>query len=226
VGVPMAPILIIAPHALDEVLGCGGTVASAADTGVPVHVLVLFGDGTGHDAKRRIAAAAAARILGIRDVQFAGFPENRGDTIPLSDVVMAVEKALAAIKPGTVYVAHGGNLHIDHQTAFRATVTAVRPVPGQPVASLYGYEVPSSTDWAPRGVGEPFLPVRYVDVSNALERKKKALDAYAFELRQVPHARSLDAVLNVATVRGATVGLAAAEAFTVLREIVTDGTRP
>jgi LmbE family N-acetylglucosaminyl deacetylase len=220
VAVPTAPVLIIAPHALDEVLGCGGTVALAADAGVPVHVLVLFGDGTGHDAKRRIAAAAAARILGIGDVQFAGFPENRSDTIPLSDVVTAVEKALAAIKPGTVYVVHGGNLHVDHQTAFKATVTAVRPVPGQPVTSLYGYEVPSSTDWAPSGVGEPFLPVRYVDISRALERKRKALEAYGFELRPVPHARSLDAVLNVAAGRGATVGLAAAEAFTVLREIV------
>lgn len=215
-----APILIVAPHALDEVLGCGGTMALAADAGVPVHVLVLFGDGTGHDAKRREAARAAARILGAADVAFAGLPENRGDTVPLTEVVTPVEKTLGALKPSALYVAHGGNLHVDHQTTFRAAVTAARPMPGQSVRALYGYEVPSSTDWAPAGAGEPFLPARYVDIEKALERKKKALEAYAFELRPMPHARSLEAVLNVARGRGATVGVAAAEAFTVLREIV------
>lgn len=215
-----APILIVAPHALDEVLGCGGTMAVAADAGVPVHVLVLFGDGTGHDAKRRGAAKEAARILGAADVAFAGLPENRGDTVPLTEVVTPVEATLASLKPSTLYVAHGGNLHVDHQTAFRAAVTAARPMPGQPVRALYGYEVLSSTDWAPPGLGEPFLPARYVDIERALDRKRKALEAYAFELRPAPHARALEAVLNAARARGATVGVAAAEAFTVLREIV------
>lgn len=215
----LPPILVIAPHALDEVLGCGGTIARAADGGRTVHVLVMFGDGTGHDAKRREAAAAAARILGIAKVEFAGLPENRGDTVPLTQAVGAVEKSVAALGPDTVYVAHGGNLHIDHQTAFRATATALRPAPGQPVRRLYGYEVPSSTDWAPPSFGEPFLPVRFVDIGASLERKRKALEAYGFELRPPPHARALEAVINLAHARGATVGLAAAEAFTVLREI-------
>jgi LmbE family N-acetylglucosaminyl deacetylase len=222
---PTTPILILAPHALDEVLGCGGTMALAADAGTSVHVLVVFGDGTGHDAKRRMAAAEAAKILSVANLQFAGFPENRGDTIPLTDVVTAVERAVTALKPSTVYVAHGGNLHVDHQTTFRAAATALRPAPGQPVIGFYGYEVPSSTDWAPPGMGEPFLPVRYVDIGEGLRRKRLALEAYGFELRPKPHARSLEAILNLASTRGATVGVAAAEAFTVLREIVVNGVR-
>lgn len=211
---------------MDEVLGCGGTIALASDMGWPVHVLVMFGDGMGHDAKRRAAAAEAAKILGITDIRFAGLPENRGDTIPLTEAVTAVERAVAAIRPRDVYVAHGGNLHIDHQVTFRAVATALRPVPGQPVAGFYGYEVPSSTDWALPGSGAAFLPVRYVDIGSALARKRRALEAYDFELRPVPHARSLEAVLNLARARGATVGLPAAEGFTVLREIIADGHTP
>lgn len=216
-----ASVLVVAPHALDEVLGCAGTIARLGDCGIPVHVLVLFGDGTGHDAKRRAAAAEAGRILGIAGLSFAGLPENRGDTIPLTQVVGAVETVVAGLRPHAVYAAHGGNLHIDHQTAFRATATALRPLPGQPVAAFYGYEVPSSTDWEPIGAGQPFQPVRYVGIENTLERKRRALEAYGFELRPEPHARSLPAVLNLARMRGATVGLPAAEAFTVLREIVS-----
>jgi LmbE family N-acetylglucosaminyl deacetylase len=213
------PVLVIAPHALDEVLGCAGTMALAADSGRAVHVLVMFGNGEGHDAKRRAAARDAAAALGTTDVAFAGLPENRGDTIPLSDAVGAVERAVAALRPNTVYVAHGGNLHIDHQTAFRATATALRPAPGQAVRYFYGYEVPSSTDWAPPGVGVPFLPTHFVEITAVLARKRKALEIYAFELRPPPHARALEAVLNLARARGASVGLEAAEAFTVLREI-------
>jgi LmbE family N-acetylglucosaminyl deacetylase len=51
--VDSAPVLVIAPHGLDEVLGCGGTIARHAAAGRKVHVLILCGDGTGHDGKRR-----------------------------------------------------------------------------------------------------------------------------------------------------------------------------
>ena len=48
-----ASVLVIAPHALDEVLGCGGTIALEASAGRKIDILVLFGDGTGLDGQRR-----------------------------------------------------------------------------------------------------------------------------------------------------------------------------
>jgi N-acetylglucosamine malate deacetylase 1 len=62
-------VLIIAPHALDEVLGCGGVAALAAAAGHRVDVLVVFGDGQGHDSKRRESAQADADILGYVTTQ-------------------------------------------------------------------------------------------------------------------------------------------------------------
>ncbi|HYB56297.1 MAG TPA: PIG-L family deacetylase, partial [Alphaproteobacteria bacterium] len=98
------PVLVIAPHALDEVLGCGGTVARHARGGAKVDVLVLMGDGSGRDAARRTAAGRAAELLGARPPRFAGFPENRSDAIPLLELVGAVERALRELSPETVYV--------------------------------------------------------------------------------------------------------------------------
>jgi len=217
--VALAPVLVIAPHGLDEVLGCGGTMALNAAAGHTVHVLILCGDGTGHDGKRREAAAQAAQILGAEPPQFAGFPENRSDTIALGAFVGVIEKAASEVKPGSVYVSHGGNLNIDHQTAFRATATALRPMPGGTVCDFCAYEIPSSTDWAPPGMGAPFLPTRYVDIASVLEKKMRALEVYAFELRPEPHARSIPAVERLARQRGASVGVEAAEAFALLRQI-------
>lgn len=217
---PAPPVLVVAPHALDEVLGCGGAMALESTAGRKVHVLVLCGDGSGIDGKRRIAAAAAATLLGAEPPRFAGFPENRSDTIALGNIVEAVERLAGEIRPSTVYVSHGGNLNIDHQNAFRATATALRPTPGSPVEELYSYEIPSSTDWAPAGFGEPFRPTRFVDISTVLARKLEALALYAFDMRPEPHARSIKAIENLSYARGASVGLKAAEAFTALRTIV------
>ena len=52
-----------------------------------------------------------------------------------------------------------------------------------------------------------------------LDRKLKALELYAFDMRSEPHARSIRSLENLARARGATVGVAAAEAFSVLRTI-------
>lgn len=213
------PILVIAPHGLDEVLGCGGTIARQTASGRKVHVLILCGDGSGHDGKRRGAAAQVAQMLGAEPPRFAGFPENRSDTIALGDFVGVIERTVGEVQPGSVYVSHGGNLNLDHQTAFRAAATALRPMPGGSVSDLCTYEIPSSTDWAPPGMGAPFLPTRFVDITPTLDKKMRALDAYSFDMRPEPHARSISAVEQLARCRGASVGLEAAEAFVVLRQI-------
>ena len=213
------PVLVVAPHGLDEVLGCGGTMARHTAVGRKVHVLVLCGDGTGHDGKRRVAAAEAAKLLGAEAPRFAGFPENRSDTIGLGEFVAVIERTVTELRPGTVYVSHGGNLNIDHQTAFRAAAIALRPMPGGSVVDFCAYEIPSSTDWATPGIGEAFRPTRFVDISAQIALKMQALSLYAFDMRPEPHARSMAAVENLARCRGASVGLAAAEAFAVLRQI-------
>lgn len=214
-----SPVLVVAPHALDEVLGCAGMMALEVRSGREVFTLVLSGDGRGLDAKRREAAGQVATLLGTQPPRFAGFPENRSDTLPLGDFVGVIEKTVNELKPSTVYVSHGGNLNIDHQTAYRAACTALRPVPGSPVAEFFSYEIASSTDWAPLGFGENFQPTRFVDITRVLDQKLKALELYAFDMRPEPHARSIAALKNLAHARGATIGVEAAEAFGTLRVV-------
>lgn len=212
-------ILVVAPHGLDEVLGCGGSIARHAKAGERVEILIVMGEGTGRDAARRVAAGRAAELLGARAPRFAGFPENRGDTIPLLELVAAVEGSARELSPETVYVSHAGNLNVDHRRVFEATVTALRPQPGFSARAIYAYEILSSTNWAPRGIGPAFRPQRFVDVSAVFELKLRALALYGDELRPAPHARSLEAVKGHAVYRGSTVGVAYAEAFEVVREI-------
>ena len=212
-------ILVIAPHCLDEILGCAGTVAKHTAAGDAVKTAILFGDGQHQDATRRQNAIAASKILGAHDPIFLGFAENRSDTIALLDVVSRLEKLLNEIKPEVVYINHGGNLNIDHQTTYKAGVTALRPAPGCPTKAIYSYETLSSTDWAPPNPGNSFQPTYYIDISQSLEQKELALKQYIGDVRPSPHSRSLESLFAQATVRGHSVGLKAAEAFMVLRQI-------
>lgn len=70
------------------------------------------------------------------------------------------------------------------------------------------------------GSAAPFVPNYYVNIENTLELKLKALEAYEYEMREWPHARSIKALDYLAKWRGANVGFEAAEAFILGRKIV------
>ena len=219
-------ILVAVAHPDDEVLGAGGTIARLARSGSTVHVLYLT-DGTSargsdHAAARRreTAARRAAEILGAEPPQFLRFPDNRLDSVPLLEVIHAVESVVREVAPSTIYTHHAGDLNVDHSICLRAVLTACRALPGSLVKRIYAIEIPSSTEWAPPGANSAFVPSRFIDITESLPTKLAALEAYAEEMRPFPHPRSAAAVEALARFRGASAGLEAAEAFVVLREII------
>ena len=222
-------VLVCAAHPDDEVLGCGGVMARHADNGDTVHVL-LVADGVGSRGKdersavaeieeRRSAAVRAAVVLGASPPRFLDFPDQRLDTVPLLEITQAIEAVTREITPEIVYTHHAGDLNADHRMVALATLTACRPLPGSCVRAIYGCETQSSTGWAAGAAGPEFLPVRFVAIAGTLARKLDALHAYEYEMCAFPHARSYAAIEALARFRGVSVGVEAAEAFTVLREI-------
>ena len=225
-------VVVIAAHADDEVLGCGGTIARAAREGRPVHVLLLAdgesarGPGSGQApdpgkvAARHTAASAAGRILGCASVESLALPDNRLDGMELLDVVKHIEGFIERHQPVTVLTHHAGDVNVDHRIVHDAVLAACRPQPGHPVKELLFFEVPSSTEWRTPGSSQPFHPNWFVDISSTLAVKLDALNVYEAELRPFPHPRSLKAVTALAQWRGATAGVDAAEAFVLGRKIL------
>ena len=226
----MRSILVVAAHPDDEILGCGGVLASHAAKGDTVHVLIVAEGATSRDSRRdpdgreselddlKAAASRAASTIGAKAPHMLGLPDNRLDTLPLLDIIKPVEAVVEAVAPEIVYTHHAGDLNVDHRIVHQAVVTACRPLPGSPVRAIYAFETVSSTDW--QTSGGTFRPQRWVDVEPYLRCKRRALEAYATEMRPFPHARSFEAVEALARVRGASVGLEAAECFMVVRELV------
>ncbi|MBB5392534.1 MULTISPECIES: PIG-L deacetylase family protein [unclassified Herbaspirillum] len=216
-------VLVVAAHADDEALGCGGTIAKHAAEGDQVHVIFVADGVTSRNGtepadllQRQHATENARCILGISSVTFLNLPDNRLDGLPLLDVVQPLEALIGKLAPDIVYTHHYGDLNVDHRIVHQAAMTACRPMPGSTIREIFAFEVMSSTEWASPGLA-PFLPNFFVDISAQLESKMQALEAYMLEMRTSPHSRSLEHMRCLAEHRGFCVGSAAAEAFMVMR---------
>lgn len=221
-------VLVVAAHPDDEALGCGGTIARHAADGEDVFVAFLAdgvtsrAPGADHSegvSRRQGAARSAARILGVRDVRFGDLPDNRLDTLPLLTLAQAVEAVIDDVGPTTIYTHFAHDLNVDHRLVHEAVMTAVRPQPGSRVATVLTFETASSTEWRTPQSATAFAPDWFIDITDTLDVKLLALDAYEEEMRPWPHARSREAVEHLARWRGATIGRQAAEAFVLARHV-------
>jgi len=218
-------VLVVAAHADDEALGCGGAIARHVAEGDIVHA-VFMTDGVSsrqgsntHELERRLAATEQARqVLGIATTVFLGLQDNRLDGLPLLDVIQPLEEVVRQLNPQIIYTHHYGDLNIDHRIAHQAVMTACRPTPECSVKEIYAFEVMSSTEWSSANL-LPFLPTMFIDISAYLHMKVKALEAYALEMRPAPHSRSVENLIALAHHRGYSVGVDAAEAFMVIRTL-------
>ena len=221
----MSCILIVAPHPDDEVLGCGGAIARHAAMGDDVYVVIVSRGAADIFAPEFIEqgrgeAAKAAKLLGTKEIIFLDFPAPRLDTGPTSTLADAIRKVVVQLQAETVYLPHQGDIHGDHKAVYWATLVATRPNGKFYPRRMLCYETPSETEWAAPIAGDAFVPTVFVDISKYLDVKLAAMNCYQSQLAPSPGARSLATVEALSRVRGSTIGVAAAEAFGLVREVL------
>lgn len=224
-------VLAVVAHPDDEVLGCGGTLIRHTQQKDAVDVLILGDVCSSRESTEDIPerkrkrmnnqVERAAKLMGIRKTWRMNLVDNRFDRDELLDIVKLVERVAATVKPDIVYTHWAGDLNIDHRLTAEAVMTAFRPEPGRKHVSLYSFFIPSSTEWGNGRSAQAFTPNYFVDISDKLQLKAKALRAYRSELRDYPHTRSLRGIREWAAVWGISVGVRAAEPFILLRQVVT-----
>jgi LmbE family N-acetylglucosaminyl deacetylase len=128
-------LVVVAPHPDDETLGLGGTIAAAAERGIPVRVVsVSDGDAAHPEATamqrrqlartRRDEVRCAAAVLGIGAPTRLGLPD--GDVAAhQARLTDALTEVLAAEPPGAWCAATWrGDGHPDHEAVGRAAAEA------------------------------------------------------------------------------------------------------
>lgn len=224
----MRKILVVAPHADDEVLGCGATMAKAWSNRDEVYVLICTNASVGAPElfsadiinQIRSEALEAHSVLGVRETAFLEFPAPALDQYPrykMSNEISAVIKKIGA---DTVYIPHRGDCHKDHAIIHECALVACRPLAKSTVKHVYAYETLSETEWGEPIAADFFVPVKYnTFTTGEFAAKLKAMSCFKSQLYPFPASRSLEAIEALAKYRGCTVASERAEAFEVIRDI-------
>jgi LmbE family N-acetylglucosaminyl deacetylase len=237
---PTGRIVVLAPHMDDEVFGCGGTMALAADAGARVTFVYVTDGSKGYPGARLAgppdaeAAAAeaelvsrrkdeahhAAAVLGVGDLVFLDRPD--GVLAVTADAVAALADTLARRAPSAVFLPFLTDLHHDHWITNCLFVEASRRARLSPSVACWGYEV-----WT------PLVANAVIDITAAAERKRLAMQEFPSQQAEFDYPRAMLGLNTYRSLhRGRAHGLA--EAFHVaelgvyrrLFELIAIGLRP
>lgn len=186
-------VLVFAPHADDETMGCGGLIALLARRDIPVQVCFIsdgcLGDPEGRMSgdtvvRRAAEACKATTVLGCLPPRFMGLPD--GKLSEVSDLPERMVAEIAAFKPDCIVLPDESDAHADHVAVARAGQRMMRQAALR--ARVLCYEL-----WTP-------LPVnRLLDVSEVFNQKIEALTCYELPLSYVDY---LAAAKGLAQYRG------------------------
>ena len=184
------PVLILAPHADDESLGCGGLIAAASAAGHAPFVLILT-DGTGSHPNSR--AYPPSRLKEVREqealdaVGILGLPPGRLGFLGLRDTAAPMEgdgfdAAVATIlsvaertEAASVLSPWQHDPHCDHLAAHLMAGAAVARCRLRHLAyPIWGWTLPPDT----RLPGLPPGGMR-LDITEHLAAKRRAIAAHA-----------------------------------------------
>ena len=171
----MKNILVIAPHADDEILGCGATISKLAKEGNSVFILIATNASVGAPElfgpeiikQVRSEALSAHKILGVKNTFFLELPAPALDQFPIYKIANAFSKIIKDNDIDTVFIPHRGDCHKDHGVVHDAALVACRPLANCSVKQVYAYETLSETEWGVPVKSEAFVPTMYFGFTEA-----------------------------------------------------------
>lgn len=222
----MNKALVVAVHADDETLGCGGTLLKHKAQGDEIYWLLLTGPTRNHPSQftdERIEARK--EIVGrIRDaygfdgLEYLELPTQLLHTLDLRDIIKKISEVLKRIQPNVVYTMFANDVHSDHRVAFDAVYSCTKSFRYPFIERLYMMEALSETEFALSVPAKTFTPNVYVDITDFIDRKLEIMQMYPKEVMAEPYPRSLSSIKALARVRGSRAGVMFAEAFQLLYE--------
>jgi LmbE family N-acetylglucosaminyl deacetylase len=223
-------LLVLAPHPDDEILGCGGLIAKVKNLGGKVFVIMFavgnvkqFG-GESRTEERTKEAQKVMDFMNVDGYEIMYTDDNihlKLDVIPRKNLIDIIESrskyAVNKVNPDIIAIPSLTCQNQDHEAVFHASFTACRPrfkdgLNNAPV--VLAYEQVDNL-WTSRS----FKPNFYVDISDYLGTKIKALTFYGSQMRKDPNLRSIKNVKRLSELRGSEICAEAAEAFECCRFI-------
>lgn len=219
-------VLVVAVHADDETLGCGGTLLKHKAQGDEIYWLLLTGPTKNHPrgfSDERIQHRAelvqhVKEAYGFDGLDYLEFPTQLLHTLDLRDIIKKISEVFKRIQPNIIYTMFANDVHSDHRVAFDAVYSCTKSFRYPFLEKLYMMEALSETEFALSVPAKTFIPNVYVDITDYVEKKLEIMQLYPKEVMAEPFPRSLSSIKAQARVRGSRAGVMYAEAFMLLYE--------
>jgi len=218
----MKKILILSPHADDEILGCGGFISKFSKKNFHITVLILTDASKGAPEiytpkiinNIRKEAKIANHFIGTKKLIFEDLPALNLNNYPFYKITNLILYYITKINPEIVLIPSENDIHDDHKIIFKASKVAMRPNKKNNLKKILSYEVLSETEWNENE--KAFNPNYYVRLNKfQINNKIKAFLKYKSQVKKFPHPRSHEAIFNLSRVRGSQAFMEYAEAFKV-----------
>lgn len=215
-------VLILSPHADDEILGCGGFISKYSKQNYHINVLILTNANKGapeiyspEEIKLlRKEAKIANNLIGTSRLFFENLPAINLNNYPIYKIANIIDKYIKNINPEIVLIPSANDIHDDHKIIFKAAKISMRPNKISNLKKILSYEVLSETEW--NEDGKSFNPNYFVRLKKSdINNKVKAFLKYKTQVKKFPHPRSKEAIINLSRVRGSQAFMEYAEVFKV-----------
>lgn len=219
-------VLVVAVHADDETLGCGGTLLKHKDQGDEIYWLLLtgptkehpYGFSDEHIKERSNRVEQIARAYSFDGLEYIGLPTQLMHSLDLRDIIQKISEVIKRIQPNIIYTMFANDVHSDHRVAFDAVYSCTKSFRYPFIEKIYMMETLSETEFALTVPAKSFIPNVYVDITDYIDRKMEIMQMYPTEVMKDPFPRSLSSIKSLARVRGSRAGVMYAEAFQLLYE--------
>ena len=207
----MKKILVIAPHADDEILGCGGYLLHQKQIGADIHIVIgaLGGEDKRQDFElRKREFFEVCKRLGVTGHYLYKGMDAKLDTVASFDLISRVDRYIDDFKPNEIFFNYKSR-HQDHIKMYDCTLASIRLREGYMPNFIALYEYPFITD----GLDSVKGGKMYHDISDNIEEKIELLNIYKSQIRQSPSPINGGGVKKLAALRGIEIGCEYAEMF-------------
>ena len=178
-NVPSGKILVFAPHADDEIFGCGGALIRHVQQNDPIKVVIIT-DGScpiteeqktpDYTEIRKQESLAAAKLIGYDEPVFLDFPDNN---LKLNKEMMkSIKQEIEDFAPENIYFPFELEIHQDHRLVNKAVLSAIKKSKCNCIKHLISFEIST-----------PLYPNYLHDITDIAETLQAAMDCFKSQLK-------------------------------------------
>lgn len=219
-----AKLVVISPHADDEILGVGGTLLKARAMGLSIGWILCstktvdFGYSARDCAERNQSIDSIRKFLSIGDEDFISFDKRPAclDQVSADEFVKFLSKSIQELGASDLYIPFASDVHSDHRLVNQWAISAAKVFRASQLKKIFQYEVISETDFN-YSDKRAFRPNHFENIANFIDQKIEIFESvYSSEVLPPPNPRNGALIRSLANLRGSQSGFLYAEAFELI----------